>query len=618
MSKKNENRFADLTWNEIIDWAGKKIASRGRNYQRNGHVSHLAETDDGALIAWVDGTRRYATKVIINAESGLPGSKCSCPYEFNCKHGVATVLEYQKQLEKQSNIPEVRQNDERLRILRTDEYYDELFAGEKTRSNADLQDLTAYLKSKKMKQLSELLLEFADLYPDVKRELIDRMQLESGSAVEMVKRLSRDISNLDTSHYYDPYEDEIPDVDIDDVTRRLAELFNTGHSDEVLALGEELIAVSNNLVMNSLDDGAYVTASYPVIAAALEQSSMELVDKLEWVTDIELKDEYNLCHEITEYLNKEHGKTNWSKLADRLLRRLDTFEIPDGKTDYERKYFTDMIMLTLGKAERGSEVIALAKTEAGLNSSHARLVELLIDRKEYNEAETWIRKGLDHIADKGIGGAHILREHLKKIRSYQNDWPKVAAYSVNEFILSPSERNYSACRDSAVKADIWPKTRNYLLAYLESGTLPWDNSDWPLPDTVLPRPAGDGKKKFPVVDVLIDVAIFDDEPDRVLYWYDRRTENRSGYYYGDDSRIAEALLSYAPERAASIWQRMAEAQIDKVKASAYEIAARYLLKAEQILTRENKLDDWNQYFEALKRTHKRKTRLLEELSIRIK
>ncbi|NOQ22566.1 MAG: hypothetical protein GQ565_07960 [Candidatus Aegiribacteria sp.] len=29
MPKKNENRFADLTWNEVIDWAGKRIASRG-------------------------------------------------------------------------------------------------------------------------------------------------------------------------------------------------------------------------------------------------------------------------------------------------------------------------------------------------------------------------------------------------------------------------------------------------------------------------------------------------------------------------------------------------------------------------------------------------------------
>jgi uncharacterized Zn finger protein len=62
---------------------------------------------------------------------------------------------------------------------------------------------------------------------------------------------------------------------------------------------------------------------------------------------------------------------------------------------------------------------------------------------------------------------------------------------------------------------------------------------------------------------------------------------------------------------------MAEAQIDKKKASTYEIAARYLLKAKQILIQENQLEDWNLYYRALKRTHKRKTRLLEELSKRV-
>jgi hypothetical protein len=48
---------------------------------------------------------------------------------LRCKSGHKIIKE---------NNPSVRQNDERLRILRTDEYYDELFAVEKTRSNADL------------------------------------------------------------------------------------------------------------------------------------------------------------------------------------------------------------------------------------------------------------------------------------------------------------------------------------------------------------------------------------------------------------------------------------------------------------------------------------------------
>jgi len=48
--------FADLTWNDLGEWAGSKIVSRGTNYQRQGRVGDLAVTEDDGLIAWVDGT----------------------------------------------------------------------------------------------------------------------------------------------------------------------------------------------------------------------------------------------------------------------------------------------------------------------------------------------------------------------------------------------------------------------------------------------------------------------------------------------------------------------------------------------------------------------------------
>jgi uncharacterized Zn finger protein len=80
------DRFSDLTWDDIESWAGGKIVSRGQNYQRQGRVSDLAVKDDGSLIAWVDGSARYATRVAID-EDGLPDSICTCPYGLNCKHG---------------------------------------------------------------------------------------------------------------------------------------------------------------------------------------------------------------------------------------------------------------------------------------------------------------------------------------------------------------------------------------------------------------------------------------------------------------------------------------------------------------------------------------------------
>jgi uncharacterized Zn finger protein len=107
MSKKNTLReqFSALTWSDLEEWAGSRIVGRGRSYQQQGRVSGLSLTQDAALLAWVDGTTRYATKVIIG-ERGLPESICSCPYEIDCKHGVAVVLEYLRWMEKIGACPE--------------------------------------------------------------------------------------------------------------------------------------------------------------------------------------------------------------------------------------------------------------------------------------------------------------------------------------------------------------------------------------------------------------------------------------------------------------------------------------------------------------------------------
>jgi uncharacterized Zn finger protein len=71
----------------------------------------------------VDGTTRYATKVIIG-ERGLPESICSCPYEIDCKHGVAVVLEYLRCMEKNRRVPRAKQDDHRLAVLEENALYE--------------------------------------------------------------------------------------------------------------------------------------------------------------------------------------------------------------------------------------------------------------------------------------------------------------------------------------------------------------------------------------------------------------------------------------------------------------------------------------------------------------
>jgi uncharacterized Zn finger protein len=76
------DRFADLTWNDIEEWAGSKIVSRGKNYQRQGFVSDLAVTDDGGLIAQVKPSAyREATKYLRKAAKVMHREKKTAEWE---------------------------------------------------------------------------------------------------------------------------------------------------------------------------------------------------------------------------------------------------------------------------------------------------------------------------------------------------------------------------------------------------------------------------------------------------------------------------------------------------------------------------------------------------------
>ena len=97
--KKQLDAFTDLTWDDLQAWAGGRIVSRGKSYQRQGRVFDLAATVEGSLVAWVKGSARYTTKVDVDSD-GRPKSISSCPYEFDCKHGFAVVLEYLARVEK--------------------------------------------------------------------------------------------------------------------------------------------------------------------------------------------------------------------------------------------------------------------------------------------------------------------------------------------------------------------------------------------------------------------------------------------------------------------------------------------------------------------------------------
>ncbi len=403
----------------------------------------------------------------------------------------------------------------------------------------------------------------------------------------------------------------------------------------MLALGEELIRVGAEQVGQSHDDGdtaMEVESCLSVVVKALEQSSMETADKLARAVHVVLADQYGICEAFGEYLRQKHPIAAWHCLADRLLGRLKGLKsgkVVDEFEDFSRRYardrLSDWAIHALEQAGRADEIIPLCESEAKETDSYDRLVMRLMSARRHRDAERWIQEGIRATGEKSPGIASGLRDKLREIRLRQKNWPAVAAMQAEEFVRRPSRQTYKDCKKSALKVKAWATVRQCLLAYLEKGTLPWKQKGWPLPASGLDAPGLDGPEsgpeapkasrdeRFPRIDVLIEIAIYERKPDRVLHWYDQRPKDRFGWYGFNEDKIATAVQSHAPQRAVAMWKNMAEGLICQVKPSAYQMAAGYLRKAAKIMTREKKQSEWERYLKELREIHIRKRRLMEIL-----
>ncbi len=613
--KTHPDRFADLTWNDLEAWAGRKIVSRGQNYQRQGCVSDLAVTEDGSLIAWVDGSARYATRVVMN-EVGLLDSICTCPYERDCKHGVAVVIEYLKQVENNRCVPKAKQNDDRLKLWADDPKDDENAMSEDMR-----QDIDDFLKGKTNVQLIDLIHDLARQYPEMARDISDRKQVSSGNIGTLATRLRKEILELGNEHGWQNYwNSEGYTPDYSGVRKKLEMLLKSGHTDEVLTLGRELGTTGTRQVEESDDEGETameIADCMPVIVEALDRSSLDTADKLTWALDALLEDQFQVCEAFAEYLLRRHPQTAWHTLADRLLTRLRGLKGAKGADNFsricERDRLSDWAIHALERAGRKNEIIPLCIAEAKWTGSYDRLVKHLVAARRYEDAEKWIKEGIRAIGEKWPGIAAGLRDKMREIRTLEQNWPVVAALQVEEFVRHPSRQAFTECKKATDKTEAWPKVREALLRYLEKGEPPWKQKGWPLPESGLDRPDVDPRNRFPLVRDLVDIAILEKKPDLVLKWYDQRPKGHFGWLGVDEDAIATAVQAHAPDRAVAIWKNKAERLIAQVKPVAYEESAKYLRKAGVAMSEQNKQAQWDQYLTSLKEAHARKRRLIEIL-----
>jgi uncharacterized Zn finger protein len=324
-----------------------------------------------------------------------------------------------------------------------------------------------------------------------------------------------------------------------------------------------------------------------------------------------------LCDAFGEYLFRQHPQTAWHTLADRLLARLHGLKSPKGADDFSRNYERDRLsnwaIHALEEAGREEEIIPLCIDEAQKTVSYERLIKRLVGVRRYEDAEKWIRQGLRDIGEKWPGIGAGLRDKMLEIRTLEQNWLVVAALLVEEFVRHPSRQAFTDCKKASDKTKAWHQVRESLLRYLEKGELPWTQKGWPLPESGLDRPDADQRNRFPLVGVLIGIAILEKKPDQVLKWYDQCPKGHFGWLGVDEDTIATAVQGHAPDRAVAIWKNKAERLIAQVKPSAYQESAKFLRKAGEVMSKQDKQAQWDQYLRNLRETHARKRCLLEVL-----
>ena len=624
-----------LDWDDLEQWAGSKILSRGQGYQRSHRVKELAQTQTGALVAWVYGGQRYATEV--DFEDGELISVCTCPYGDNCKHAVAVVLEYLDQLKKDREVPQIMEQDQRLALL-------EGFADEEDREVDDEEaeeadtlylvspksgkpippNLKGFLEDQTREQLITLLKDLSERYANVRKDLEDRQTLSRGSVKRIVTSVRKEIQELSSEPgWKNNWNHEGYTPDYSRVKGRLKSLLANGNAEEVVALGKELLEVGIRQVEMSDDEGETgieISSCLDIVFQALPQSTLSPVEQILWVIDAELEDEYELCYGAESFWKKKQKASDWNIVADRLLERLNKFQPMKGEDSFSRSYhrdnLTNWIIRAFENSGRHEEVIPLSEQEAVNTGSYTRLVDLLRKAKRLDEAEQWIHKGIKATQKQWPGIAKQLKDTLREMREREGNWLKVAAFRVEDFLQSPSLHSFQEMKKAAEKAKAWPEVRAAALLYLEIGKLPQSDPTWSLPETGVKEDREARKSEFPMIDVLIDIAIEEKRPDEVLRWYDQRKSKKHIFWGWDgyqEDKVAGAIVNLYPDRAIAIWKNVAEKQIALTKPKAYETAALYLRKVRHYLKKMERENEWKDYLLQLRQANARKKRLIQIL-----
>lgn len=625
-----QERMRALTLNDLQAWAGRAVVGRGKNYVSR--VQDLACLQDGTLVAWVLGRLTYSTSVRLDADGGYVWT-CSCSHgDGACKHAVAVVLAAVERTRAGGQIPLVDVDDDQVAIPsdRGDDWPGGQHGDDRsgllrlspTNQNPVLRNKLAALSHA---ELVDIMLELHQDSPRLRQMLERRAGLDSGMEA-YVRRLRRQITTLSRERVWlNSWKGDGHTPDYRSVCNQFRVLSDSGQVDSLVALGGHLWTRCQYQLEQADDDGetaSLIEDCLAVVVDALPRSGLSPADRVRWVLERSLEDDFGLLGPVSAFLDRQHLTTEqWAEVSGWLRGRLAAVAPGTPGWSYQRQTLTGWLVRVLRAAGLDDQIVPLLEDEARQTHDYERLVETLLSLGQTDKALAWSQAGFEKICAALPGMAAQLHRRLQEMAFASHQPGLGAAYVADAFFDRPSMNGFEALRQTSLSVGCWDQVRACVLDYLATGSRS-DIGDkegvpavWPLPAPAVRWPLVSPRqqaKRFPDFAMLIEIALAENRADDAV----RINEQRRRDAYSSlslDLTVAAAVASSHPQVALDIWLKKAQSLIALVKPRAYVEAVEYLQRMRTVYEATSRMEEWVLLLANLRRQHKPKRRLMEEL-----
>ncbi len=279
--------------------------------------------------------------------------------------------------------------------------------GQQTRSKRKITDadIVEFLTARSKEDLVSTIMQICRGDAKFRKTYIDRIRLETGNHDAMIHEVRKELQSVTSeSAWRNSWDGHGSLPDYSRLQSQLRSLVDAEQYDAVIELGRELVEYGRQQVEESHDEGetaGQIAATLSIVAEAIMPCSLTDAEKILFVIDSFLDDEFELCDSFSHVLDQQHSKAAWAEVAVKLKRRLSSQvantqdRVSSGfLRSYRRERLSGWVIEALEASGDKAAATSFCIEEATKGGTYQRAVNRLLTLKRYDEAKELATQGL--------------------------------------------------------------------------------------------------------------------------------------------------------------------------------------------------------------------------------